>query len=220
VRLHQAELLLDAGGWDEARPILETLSSPPIQGARDLSELIADRRAHAYHLLGLSRLYAGETELARSAFQAGADATGDGCGLRRLLDLAAPMEHPPRPEEWDATRTIGRQLLGAVRTADAALAAGDVETARRAVDRPIVWRECEVQSQARLARIYLEMVTENPRERFRKRLALALFLHVPEKAWYAWELLLPDVRWDASRLAELAARCSRWLETSEPESTT
>jgi hypothetical protein len=199
----RAEYLADAECWSEARSILEKT---------DISKLDADRRSHLRHLLGLSRLLAGETEKAREVFQEGVEEEHWRCRMASLHHLTQPMADPPRPEEWDSTQPVVCQLLGAIRTADAALSAGDVEAARQAIDRPIVWQTEELQSVARLAGVYLDTVAESPRQRFRKRLALACFLYVwnPER-YERYELPLPELRWDASRLEDLAERSSRWL---------
>ncbi len=204
--LLQAEHRAAGGRWAEARRFLE-----PIQ----LQDLEILRRCHVRHLLGLSWLAEGRTENALETFRLALDDVDGGgqCSILPLYHLARPMEDPPRPEEWGPAEPFGRQLLGAVRTADAALRAGEAEAARRAIDHPIVWREEELQSAARLASVYLDTPAVKPGERFRKRLALAFFRHVwsRKEVFLRHELPLPEVRWDALRLEDLARRSARWL---------
>ncbi len=205
--LLKAEHEAVAGRWAETRRSLETIEP------RDLEVV---RRCHVWHLLGLSWLHEGKTENALATFRLGLDDIVEGghCSILPLYHLARPMESPPRPEEWGPEEPFGRQLLGAVRTTDATLQAGDLEAARQVIDRPVVWQEEELQSAARLASVYLDTPAAKPGERFRKRLALAFFRHVwrQDETLLRHELPLPDVRWDAPRLEDLARRSSRWLD--------
>ncbi len=170
---------------------------------------------HYYHMLGIVRLHLGDAKAAHAAFKNGLRHPGS-CRLEPLIELTQPMAGVPRPAAWDRRQPLVRQLLGAIRIADRALAAGDLEAARAAVRRPAVWRGEELQSLARMTRIFLDTPTPSPRERFFKRHALALFrvLHRDGRMSRRWQILLPGLTWEEDRLDDLAERAGAWLEGS------
>ncbi len=205
--LLRAETAADDGRWQEVLEILLPIEITP----RDVTDCYV---MHYYHLLGLARLRAGETREAAAAFAKGLEHQHYGlCNLRSLVHLTRPMPEVPAPADWGPRQPVVRQLLGAVRTADRALAAGDAGAARVALERPVVWREAEVQSAARLAAAHLETRAVTPAERFAKRVGLAFFRDAMNRPpEIRRELFLPGLTWDAERLAELDARAGAWLD--------
>ncbi len=123
------------------------------------------------------------------------------------------MPEVPAPADWGPHQPVVRQLLGAILTADRALVAGDAAAARAALERPVVWREVEVQSAARLAAAHLETRAVTPAERFAKRVGLAFFRDAMNRQpGIRRELFLPGLTWEAARLVELDARAAAWLD--------
>lgn len=172
---------------------------------------------HYYHLLGLARLHHGQAKEAHAAFRKGLRHPGD-CRLEPLFELTRPMAADPKPAAWDHRRPLVRQLLGAIRTADRAIEAGDADAALSAVRRPTVWRNEELQSTARMARVFLGTPAPSPRERFFKRHALALFraVHAQGRRSRRWQIFLPDLSWQEDRLDKLADDAEAWLEGTSP----
>jgi hypothetical protein len=176
----------------------------------DLRTIDVGHRQHAYHLLGLALLAAGESERAAAVISEGLRESEGSCKLRELLDLAVSL---PESEAAFADSSAIMQLRMAVRSADACLSRGDVEGARAAIDRPVVWRAEEVQSLSRLAEAYLQWEPTDGAWQFRKALALARFLDaersdVPIRK----ELIFPGVMWPATRLADVEKRAQAWLD--------
>ncbi len=180
--------------------------------------LDAGRARHFHHLLGLSHLHAGRLRKAHEAFRRGlADGGGDlgdrPCELEPLRQVTRSMAEPPRADEWGPDQPRIQRLVGALCTADAALAAGDSETARTALDRRDIRWEVELQTTARRAAAYLETAAATAEERFRERAALSFFLHVRQLGDYMrHDLFLPDRHWDEERQAEIEARSRARLE--------
>ena len=180
----------------------------------DPKRLNRHSRRHYWHLLGLAQLHFGRIKEALSAFKKGLKVPGR-CALEPLVDLTRPMSDPPRAKDWAPHQPLVRQLLGAIRTADSALDAGDPEAARAALDRAALWRADELQSSARLARAWLGISAQDPRACFRKRLALARFLHLHQERGFPWPAIeMPGLSWGAERLARVAERAAAWLEGS------
>lgn len=198
-----ASQVAQAGWWDSVGDEL---------GAVD-PEQLADRcRRHYYHLLGIVRLHNGRVEKALAAFRQGERYPGS-CRLDPLIELTRPMSERPRPRDWSRRRPLVRQALGAIRTADRAFENGDLEAARKVFERPVFWQVGELQSFARLARIWLEIPARSPRQRFQKRRALAFFCHLHQLGGSSkHQILLPDLTWDEDRLAELAEGAAAWLD--------
>ena len=205
--LLMAELEARAANWPEVERLL---------GQADLGNLEDDdgRLCHCHHLLGrLALLYGGRSDEAFEAFEQGSLLERGTCMLRPLMHLTRPMSDPPEPHEHSPGQPVVRQLLGSIRLADRALAAGDPASALAALDRQAVWHQAEHQSAARLAAAYLEISVSEPGERFRKRLALALFQHVySTRKRMLSEIQLPELSWDENRLAEVANRAAAWLK--------
>ncbi len=206
VALLAADLEAQAGHWPEVARLL---------GQADPGDLEDDdgRLCHFHHLRGLAALHDERTDEAFEAFEQGSLLERGGCMLDPLIHLTRPMSDPPEPYEHGPNQPVVRQLLGAIRLADRALADGDPAAALAAVDRRVVWHQAEPQSAGRLAAAYLEISVSDPAERFRKRLALALFEHAcqAEKRRLA-ELFLPGLSWDEARLADVAHRARAWFE--------
>ncbi len=201
-----AELEAQAGNWQQVALLL---------GPTDLDDLEDDdgRLCHFHHLFGLALLRDGRTEDAFEAFERGSRLERGGCMLQPLIHLTRPMSDPPEPHEHSLDQPVVRQLLGAIRLADRALATGDPAAALAAVDRRAVWHQAEPQSAGRLAAAYLELSVSDPGERFRKRLALALFKHARQAKKRALvNILLPGLSWDEDRLTEVGRRARAWLE--------
>ncbi len=201
-----AELEAKAGNWREVARLL---------GPADLDDLEGDdgRLCHFHHLLGLALLRDGRTGEAFEAFEQGSRLERGDCMLRPLIHLTRPMSDPPEPHEHSLDQPVVRQLLGAIRLADRALAAGDPAAALAAVDRWVVWHQAEPQSAGRLAAAYLELSVPDPGERFRKRLALALFEHARQaEERKLVNLFLPGLSWDEDRLTDVGRRARVWLE--------
>ncbi len=195
----------EAGRWRRVLEILRPIEPEPDDTRQGYA-------AHFHHLLGLAWLHAGDVEEARRAFEAGLEAQEYGlCNLNPLIDLTRPMADPAAEQGTD--QPVIRQLLSAIRLADSALAAGEAEAAAAALERPVVWREVEVQSAARLAAAWLEILTPAPGDRFRKRVALAFFRHaLAQEGADRHEILLPGLAWSQDRLTELDDAARRWLE--------
>ncbi len=158
VAMQMATVEVEAGRWKEVRRLLEDL---------DPAGLDADQARHLHHLLGLAQLHGGERRQARETFERGLACDEGTCHLDCLVHLTRPMADPPAPADWAPTQPVARQLLGAVLTADHALAAGDHEAAIEALERPLVWQQGEVQTAARLAAAYLASAAESPAEPLR-----------------------------------------------------
>ncbi len=205
--LLMAELEGRSGTWPEVVRLL---------GQADLQDLEDDdgRLCHFHHLLGLAHLREGRTDEALAAFEQGVTYERGTCMLQPLIHLTRPMSDPPEPHEHDLEQPVVRQLLGAIRLADRALAAGDPAGSLAALDFQAMWHQAEPQSAARLAAAYLEIPSASPVKRYHKRLALALFLHACQTGERALvEILLPGLSWDETRLAEVESRARAWLES-------
>ncbi len=204
-----AETAADDGRWQQVLDILSPIEIEP----GDITDCYV---MHYYHLLGLALLYTGDAEAAAAAFEQGLDHKPYGmCNMRPLIELTRPMPETPVPGDWSPDQPLVRQLVGAIRTADRALAAGDAGAARAALERPVLWRAVEVQSAARLAVAHLRTgesaVTAG--DRFNRRLGLAFFLDaVGRESGDRREILLAGLSWDSERLEELEDRARAWLD--------
>ncbi len=209
VALLAAEEAAEAGRWGEVSERL---------GAVDPAGLDDGRGCHYHHLLGLALLHLGRPEEAMAVFAKGRLRDEGDCVFDPLIAVGRPMSEPPEPSEWDSEQPLMRQLVGAIRVIDRALASGDLAVAVAAVERPAIWRASEVQSAARLAELYLRLpaAAGSPAPalpRFRKRLALAFFCDVLEyRRVRRRELDFPGLGWEESRLEEIAGRARDWLE--------
>jgi tetratricopeptide (TPR) repeat protein len=201
-----AEHAAATGDWQEVVQHLETA---------DPGKLDDNRERHCHHLLGIALLHLGRPEEAAAAFRA-APPLEHGCALAPLIALAQAMAESPAVEEWGPDQPLARQVVGAIQTADRALAAGDLEAARKALVRRAIWKACELQSAARLAELYLRTPDEGlaAAERFRKRLALAFFCHLRKgkELFVRQDLDLPGLAWERARIEELAGRAQSWLD--------
>jgi len=197
-----AEEDADAEHWEEVHDRLAGIDPEPLGDSR---------ASHYYHLLGLAYLHLDRPAEALAAFEKGA-AYEDRCFFDSLIDLVRPFSDPPAPEEWGPDQPLVRQVVGAMRVADRALAAGELEAARAALDRSAIYRAKELFSTARLADVYLR-IRVAPSDRFRKRQALALYCYV-----YSGEEIGPrkldvlGLGWEKSRLKEIAERAHAWLD--------
>ncbi len=169
---------------------------------------------HLHHLRGLVLLHELRPEEAHAAFAEAARWVSGGGWFDRLLQLTRPMSDPPEAAEWGPDQPVLCRLLGAIRTADAARSAGDLDAALAALDRPFVWAASEFQSLGRLAVSVLEAPAATPAERFRKRLVLAHFCRLFEgrRPVSSRVIELPGLSWDREKLGGVAERGRAWLE--------
>lgn len=227
---HPEALMLDArhqialSRWDLARERAVRVDPAPLEPSQ---------ARHAHHLLAHALLVAGEHAEALEVLRRGERFEGT-CELGFAFALATPLDDPdaegggasgPTPSgnggaarEWKADELAVRELMRAVRTADACLGAGDAAGAIRALDTLLVHDLREVQSLARLAEAYLAPQSDGPSDPFDKALALATFCgaHAETGPFVRTELPLSQPPWDKARLDELAARAKAWL--AEPPS--
>jgi tetratricopeptide (TPR) repeat protein len=205
VGLALAGAAAEAGRWVQVRQAL---------GPVDASGLPASLVTHRFHLLGCAHLHLGDLEGARQVFAEGLTGGPDHCGLELCLELATDLSKPLPEQAWDETQSMFRQLLGALRSADRCLAAGDPDGARRLLWHEIVWKRRDRQCLARLAEACLRKEPVVAVERLRSRLALASFLHAFEERFPVSQLFLPGGTWSQERLASLAKRARAWLDGS------
>ncbi len=205
-----AVLAAEEGRWEEVRRLLDSVDPG------NTADFDDGRKQHFHHLHGLALFQGGQPLQALAAFEKGAAVEDGDCQLEPLLQLTRPMADPPEPEEWGPGQPPIRQLMGATRVADRALASGDAAAARAALERPVVWEEVEKQSAARLAAAYLETTAATAEERFCKRHALAFFRQVLSlESPFKKPIFFPGPKWERARLTELDERARAWLE--EPE---
>ncbi len=201
--LSMADLEAEDGLWDDVLRRLRGI---------DPAELGDGRECHYHHLLGLAWLHGGRPEKALTVFEKGKDYERGPCKLEPLIELTTPVSEVSEASGWNPDESLMRQFIGAIRTSDQALAAGEPSVVRGVLERPVVWREEELQSAARLVAAYLEMATATPSERFRKRHALAFYCYLRAGSYRKKEILLPGLSWDESRLARLESRARAWLD--------
>lgn len=173
-------------------------------------DAIAERhRQHVCHEFALALIQAGEFECAVPVLRTGM-LTGEGrCNLQELLELVEPL---PNDVE-DPGASVIRRIRLTARKFDAYFGRGDVVGAREAIDVVHIWDAGEVQSLARLAEAYLQFEPRDDAERFRKALALARFVgehRVPDDLRH--ELIVDKAKWPKSKVDEIDARASKWLE--------
>ncbi len=205
VALMAADLAADQRRWSEVREILDRV---------DPGSLDDDSTCHLFHLLGLAHLHLNNPDAAREAFTRGASFADDPCGLETCLELVSPLPEPLDPDDWGPGQPRTRQILGAIRTADACLDRGDFEGARLAVDRPSILKAREVQSLARLAEACLHGEPADEADRMRRILSLARYCeaHVPNRSFTYRNLPIPGVSWSDERLTEIHRRVLRRLD--------
>ncbi len=180
----------------------------------DPAALDDSRARHFHHLEGLAHLHGGRLDEAHEALGQGMAHQG-ACPIGGLIQLTQPMADPPSADDWGPDQPAIRRLVGALRTADRALAAGDPAAARAALDRRDVRWYQELQTAARRASAYLAMPPSAAAgERFDERLALAFYAQLRQDAeqYSRHDLFLPDLSWDEERLAELEERVVARLE--------
>lgn len=164
------------------------------------------RSCDFHHLLGLALLHLGKPLEAAREFEIGTRLEDVARQLGPLLDLAQALAQPARVDPADSAI---RGLVSAVRIGEQALREGDLETARAALDQPVVWEASEVQSAARLAELYLR---DQAASDFRRRHALAFYLHAYSPGQFDYQNLpLLELAWQKSQLEELAERARAWL---------
>jgi hypothetical protein len=203
-----------AGEWEAVRERLEPV---------DVDALPEAAAKHHEHLLGAALLVLGDAVGAREVLERASRRTGP-CDLAALLALAG-VDSADDSALADAPAAVGmRHLVGAVRSADAHLAAGALARARAALAGLVVREAREVQSLARLCRAWLaepdESAETDPNARldgFARRFALAGFLaaHDEKQPARRRELPIPGARWDAATLDALAAEARAWLDADQ-----
>lgn len=202
-RLLRAGEALRARRWGEAHDLLVDA---------DMEGSAPACYQHHRHLLAMACLGLDQPERAMELLEDGQEKEGS-CFYHRLLDLARPLPEPLPDELWDGEQPPLRQLMGAVCTADRRLAAGDVRGAIDAIDRRVVWRYREPQSAARLAMAYLRLAEDGPAQRFRKGLALSLYIEVHRDLLRqpARAVPLPRHTLEDGRLAAVSEEAREWL---------
>jgi hypothetical protein len=169
---------------------------------------------HHRHLTAIACLATGAVAEAHRTIRAARNSPGL-CRLESLLPLTRPPEAFADPKRWGPGRPLAWQVVGAVRTADGALARGDLSSALAALDRPAVWASGEIQSLARLAEVCLSEGTDAPAARFRRAEACARYCGAIGDA-HPREMPLPGAMWPSDRLNGLALRCREHLESLAP----
>lgn len=183
----------------------------------DLESLEEVPRQHALHLLGLAALHRNDLGEGARRIREGAGLTG-ACSLRSPVALVDLLEGAPVPEKHRDTTSWLRARIGAtltaVRTAEAAMEAGDPAAAVAALERPDTFRGVDRQSAARLAAAWLEVPAATPLQRLRKSIDLGRFLEAQWAIAHGREHDIPMAphRWTDERLDALARRCEQWLE--------
>ncbi len=202
--LSRVELLTALADWEGVRRLVEGL---------DLCRFAEGACQHLLHLLGLARLWLGDADKARAAFEETQKLDGS-CNVEGLCQLLAPLPSPLDPEHWAEDQPLVRRLRACVTAADAAIVGGDLEAAIEILERPLVWSAQEVQSLARLAEAQLRLADD--RAWFDTSLAAAAFRHAHARdPLYRRELPFPGATWDRSRLDDLARRCLEYLEAPQ-----
>ncbi len=192
-----------AGNLKEARRWLK---------AAEAGQLEEYHRCHLHHLLGMVLLHEGLPDQAFAEFdQIPWDRRKSSCRLSNLPELTKPMADPPAADEWSSDQPMVRQHLGAIRTANRALEAGDPEAALAALDRPVFWQIGEIQILARLATAYLETPARSEAERFGKRYTFAYFRENLRNRVHGRHIRLPGVTWDDDRILRIEERILDWL---------
>ena len=195
-----AEMHAKGERWSDVRALLDGV---------DLRGLAADRRQHAFHILGLALLRAGEVERAVALFQEGCDTCSGNCHLGELLMAVSPS----LPSDGSAPTSGLVALRRAIAEADSRLDRHDLPAARAALDHRFVWCGDEVQSLARLAEVELASAAEGDVALQRKALALARFLHAHRTSpLLRKEMPLPQTGWSPARIAEVERRAQAWLD--------
>ncbi len=202
--LVQADLLAKAEEWDRVSAILRRAAPP--------ANLDSGRARHFHHLEGLAHLHGGRLKKSYAAFRRALAHEGT-CALEPMIYLTQPMSDPPDADEWAPGEPAVRRLLGAIRTADRALADGDPAAARAALDRRDVRFHNELQIAARRASLYLDLPAATAADRFDQRVALAYYAHLRKlETFMRHNLFLPGLQWDDERLQELEERVFARLE--------
>jgi hypothetical protein len=203
--LLHACFLAQQGRWGETQRVLGPIHLPDLQPAQ---------AQHALHVLGMALFHLGAPGDAAQLWTAAGGLAGT-CPLACHVALAAPMASPPAPWEWGPAQPLVRQLVGAIRTADHALATGDVALARAALDRPATWWAAEVQGLARLASLELDDASAS--RTWLRRAALSAFLEAHRRPADRRDLPVPGAAWPRARLDGLAHRAMDWLAASPGE---
>jgi hypothetical protein len=198
-RVRRADRLAQQGRWAE----VEALFDPTLD--------TAPRSAHFYHLLALARLHAGDPDAARTRLGQARSMFPAVCNIVALEELLSPPPDPPRPE---GEILLLSQLAEDARAADRCFAASDPEGALAALSHQAYWYFGDVQLYARLAEGHLLVQPRSRREQLTKMMALVRFLeqHAEKDPRTRREMPIPGATWDRTRLDEIAARASAWLD--------
>ncbi|MFH0900466.1 MAG: hypothetical protein V2A73_07540 [Pseudomonadota bacterium] len=196
-----AERLAAANRWEQAR---ETILATAVDQLDDHG------RQHADHILGLALLWLGDDDGARTAWQQGLAIDADCCPLRECLELLLPLPDPLQDSDWGPDRPLLRQVRGAIRAVDACLAQGDLDGAKRILERPHLRRADEPQLQVRLAWSYLESEPSCAAQMFRKEATLAFLCD--RLAAGRPGLPIRGESWSKERIASAKLRAQEWLE--------
>jgi len=162
---------------------------------------------HTRHLAAVALLRSGDARGALDLLEAGNAIPEKTCSLEPDLRSARTLLDGP------AAGSAAGRFLRALEEADQAFSAGEAARAIQILDVGVVWASEVREALARLARAWLEVPATTPRDRFRKRRALASLVHRAN----AHELLRRTLFGCSGSLAQsevdaIVGRAEAWLE--------
>jgi hypothetical protein len=209
IRVSEARPLASVAQWRAVHNLLVSVNPGGLDGGT---------ARHLHHLLGQALLHLGEPEQALSVLARCAEYPDGTCDVSTLLALATPLSEPFSAPgiPWTPELLALREVVAAIELADACLDRGDARSATGALDRLVVTEASEVQSLARQAESALRNEDAGEEALFEKACVLAHFCaaHAEKKPYLRREIPIPRGRWATARLDDLAARASRWLDTT------
>lgn len=138
------------------------------------------------------------------------------CRLAPLLTLARTLKaelagEPTRAEEM--ARPSLAALVRSIFAADRALARGERDEVLRILDQAWIREQCEAQSIARLANVYLATgKVASPQERFRASTLMSDFIYNNHLSGVRiHQLWLGESTWSADRIAKVFEDAQRWM---------
>lgn len=206
IKLNYARTIATVGRWNDVLTMLDPI---------DPKSLSNSEAKHLHHLRGAAHMMLNDPNAAIVEFDLGLKYEEGTCLIDELLALCVPSDDNTR--EWRPEPRSTRAWLRCVAAADEALARGDLEAARKAIDVTIVWEAFDIQSSARLARTYLdEGDSGRTHDAFRKSLALLAFcdLVAASNTMSRREMPLPRATWTNEELKELARRALQYVEAT------
>jgi len=204
--LERASQHAGQGRWGDVRRIL---------GSLDPDALVFYSPGHVHHLAGLAHVQKNRLENARDAWKQGEGIRGRLCDLEGLYWMVA-SDSPALDTVWDRRAHAAAALRDALERADGAVEAREWTRVIDILDHPVVWREMEPHTLARLAEAWLRHREDTRETAYRKRIALAAFVARQQALDRGEspgpEFLLSRVHWRRRRLADIARRATSWLE--------